>query len=61
MTIQKYQKEGIPLPALLAYYAKEAENRPAPHDFLSDYNEENGIPAEYLPYVKEMYRYVSQH
>ncbi len=61
MTIQKYQKEGIPLPALLAYYAKETENRPAPHDFLSDYNEENGIPAEYLPYVKEMYRYVSQH
>ena len=60
MTLAKYHKENIALPALLKYYEEKA---PSVSDnsieLLTEFNEENNIPQKFLAYVQEMYHYVS--
>ncbi len=57
MTADKLQSEGRALPLLLAHFCERAQ-RPAENP-LRYWNPQHNIPAEFLPAVKEMYRYVA--
>jgi len=60
MTIDRYRREGRPLPLLLRHFA-ESGAAPAPEKFVSlaAYDEENSIPEHFKKYTKEMLDYVA--
>lgn len=62
LTVKSYEKQGIELPYLLAFYknADNADFQNGNEKFLEDFNSEHGIPDKFIPAVKEMYEYVSQ-
>ena len=59
LTLGKY--EGVPKPALLSEYEKR--RRPVSEEeikrLFGEFNEINGIPAEFIPAVEGMHKYVS--
>lgn len=57
LTVKKYESENKLLPGLLEYFRENIES--VQPNLLREYNNENNIPAEFVPYVKEMYDYVS--
>lgn len=60
-TAENYISAGKELPTLLSYYYAKV-----PHDnekfdlLLKEFNNENSVPIEFVPAVKEMYRSVSE-
>ncbi|HBL40538.1 MAG TPA: hypothetical protein DDY98_02790 [Ruminococcaceae bacterium] len=54
-TKKQYLARGEKLPLLLRDYEADEPIQP----LLNEFNEENAVPDAFLPYAKEMYRYVS--
>jgi len=59
-TVENYLENGEKLPFLLEYYYEKVPHENGDYKaLLTDYCAENDIPEEFLPFVKEMYEYVS--
>lgn len=59
-TAEKHRRENRSLPLLLEYYEEKAgTDNPEFERLLKEFNKENNIPEEFMPAVKEMYKYVS--
>lgn len=59
MTIEAYRADGVPLPRLLRYFEEKDGARAPDRSLLRAFNEENAVPARFIPCVKEMFAYVS--
>ncbi len=60
-TAEKFRAEGRSLPALLRHFEENAAGTETEPNLLTEYNPQNNVPEEFLPAVKEMYRFVSQN
>lgn len=59
-TAEKYADEGTAMPKLLAYYYDKVPHENGEFaELLEEFNEANDIPAEFMPAVEKMYKFVS--